>query len=64
MYRYRAAGRQLDVREVLTTLVEQVPVDDYTLPLGQVDTVRKGTDLTLVTYGTPLYTCRTSSTPC
>lgn len=40
--------------------MEQVPVDDYTLPLGKVDTVRKGTDLTIVSYGTALYTCRKS----
>ncbi|KAK4685668.1 hypothetical protein P7C73_g4467, partial [Tremellales sp. Uapishka_1] len=37
--------------------VEQVPVDDYTIPIGPVDVVREGTDLTLVSYGTPLYTC-------
>ncbi|RSH86880.1 uncharacterized protein EHS24_005158 [Apiotrichum porosum] len=36
--------------------VEQVPVDDYTLPLGPTDEVRPGTDLTVVSYGTPLYT--------
>lgn len=34
-----------------------MPVDDYTLPLGPVEVVREGTDLTLVSYGTPLYTC-------
>jgi len=36
--------------------VEQVPVDDYTLP-GDIEELREGTDLTLVSYGTPLYTC-------
>lgn len=41
-------------------VVEQVPTDDYTLPIGQTDTVMEGSDLTLVSYGTPLYTCRTS----
>ena len=40
--------------------MEQVPIDDYTLPLGQIDVVRPGADLTLVSYGTPLYTCRKS----
>lgn len=41
--------------------VEQVPTDDYTLPIGQIDIVKEGSDLTLVSYGTPLYTCRTTS---
>lgn len=41
--------------------VEQVPVDDYTLPLGSIDTVQPGSDLTVVSYGTPLYTCRMSA---
>jgi 2-oxoisovalerate dehydrogenase E1 component beta subunit len=42
-------------------LVEQVPVDDYTLPIGTIDTVKTGTDLTVVSYGTPLYTCSEST---
>lgn len=37
--------------------VEQVPVDDYVLPLNQPEVIRQGTDLTLVSYGTTLYTC-------
>ena len=41
---------------VLLMAVEQVPVDDYTIP-GDVEVLREGTDLTLVSYGTPLYTC-------
>ncbi|KAL1411399.1 hypothetical protein Q8F55_002355 [Vanrija albida] len=36
--------------------VEEVPVDDYTLPLDTTDTIQEGTDLTVVSYGTPLYT--------
>jgi 2-oxoisovalerate dehydrogenase E1 component beta subunit len=40
--------------------VEQVPVDDYTLPLDKPEIIREGTDLTIVSYGTPLYTCRES----
>jgi 2-oxoisovalerate dehydrogenase E1 component beta subunit len=27
------------------------------LPIGTIDTVKSGTDLTVVSYGTPLYTC-------
>ncbi|CAK9781155.1 unnamed protein product [Cutaneotrichosporon oleaginosum] len=36
--------------------IEEVPVDDFTLPLGTTDTILEGTDLTVVSYGTPLYT--------
>ena len=37
--------------------VEQVPVDDYTLPLSKIETLIPGSDLTVLSYGTPLYTC-------
>lgn len=43
---------------LLTHSVEEVPVDDFTLPLGTTDTIMEGTDLTVVSYGTPLYTTR------
>ncbi|KAF8969787.1 pyruvate dehydrogenase [Flammula alnicola] len=33
--------------------VEQVPVDDYELPLGQAEILVPGSDLTLLTWGTP-----------
>lgn len=36
--------------------VEQVPVDDYELAFAP-EIIREGADLTLVSYGTPLYTC-------
>ncbi|WVF71326.1 hypothetical protein IAT40_006129 [Kwoniella sp. CBS 6097] len=37
--------------------VEEVPTDDYTLPIGQPDIVQEGADLTVVSYGTPLHIC-------
>jgi 2-oxoisovalerate dehydrogenase E1 component beta subunit len=37
--------------------VEQVPVDDYTLPLSKIETLIPGSDLTVLSYGTPIYTC-------
>ena len=37
--------------------VEQVPISDYTLPLSKIETLVPGSDLTLLTWGTPLYTC-------
>ena len=37
--------------------VEQVPEDYYTLPLSKAEIVKTGTDLTIISYGRPLYTC-------
>lgn len=37
------------------SLVEQVPVDDFYLPLGKAETLIPGSDLTLLTWGTPIY---------
>lgn len=41
-------------------VVEQVPIDDYQLPLGQAEVLMKGSDLTVVTWGTPVYQCETA----
>ncbi|KAG6833064.1 hypothetical protein H0H87_011808 [Tephrocybe sp. NHM501043] len=40
--------------------VEQVPVDDYELPLGKAEVLVPGSDLTLLTWGTPVYHCETA----
>jgi 2-oxoisovalerate dehydrogenase E1 component beta subunit len=37
--------------------VEQVPEEFYTLPLSKAEILKKGTDLTIISYGRPLYTC-------
>ncbi|KAG0701507.1 thiamine diphosphate-binding protein [Suillus ampliporus] len=37
--------------------VEQVPIDDYTLPLSRAETLIPGSDLTLLSWGTPIYHC-------
>lgn len=37
--------------------VEQVPVADYTLPLSKAEVLRQGSDVTLISYGQPLYHC-------
>jgi len=37
--------------------VEYVPATDYELPLDKAEVVRRGSELTLVSYGTALYTC-------
>ena len=37
--------------------VEQVPTEAYELPLSKAEIVKHGTDVTVVSYGHPLYTC-------
>ncbi|KAJ7766881.1 thiamine diphosphate-binding protein [Mycena metata] len=40
--------------------IEQVPIDDFELPLGRAETLVAGADLTLLTWGTPVYHCETA----
>ncbi|QKX58599.1 uncharacterized protein TRUGW13939_05724 [Talaromyces rugulosus] len=37
--------------------VEHVPVDSYTIPLSKAEIVKPGSDLTIISYGQPLYLC-------
>jgi 2-oxoisovalerate dehydrogenase E1 component beta subunit len=37
--------------------VEEVPSTPYTLPLSSAEIVKSGKDLTIISYGRPLYTC-------
>ena len=37
--------------------MEQVPTDDFELPLGKAEVLIPGSDLTLLTWGTPVYHC-------
>ena len=37
--------------------VEQVPIDDYELPLDKAEILVPGSDLTVLTWGTPVYHC-------
>lgn len=37
--------------------VEQVPTEAYELPLSTAETLKEGKDITIVSYGHPLYTC-------
>ena len=36
---------------------EEVPVSPYTLPLSKAETLKEGADVTVISYGQPLYTC-------
>jgi 2-oxoisovalerate dehydrogenase E1 component beta subunit len=40
--------------------VEHVPLSPYTLPLSSAEILRSGSDLTIVSWGTPLYTIETA----
>lgn len=42
--------------------VEQVPNEAYTLPLSKAEVLKEGKDVTIVSYGTPLYNCSTAIT--
>lgn len=37
--------------------VEEVPDGLYTLPIGKAETLKAGSDLTVISYGRPLYNC-------
>ncbi|KAL2070006.1 hypothetical protein VTL71DRAFT_14686 [Oculimacula yallundae] len=37
--------------------VEQVPTGHFTLPLSKAEILKPGSDLTIISYGHPLYTC-------
>lgn len=37
--------------------VEQVPTGAYTLPLGKAEILKEGSDVTVLSYGQPLYLC-------
>ena len=37
--------------------IEQVPVESFTLPLSKAEVLKPGSDVTVISYGAPLYTC-------
>lgn len=37
---------------------EDVPVEDYEIPLGKAEVIQEGTDMTLIAYGLQLRTAR------
>ncbi len=47
----------MEPKVLYRSAVEQVPIDDFSLPLGQAETLVRGDDLTLLTWGTPVYHC-------
>lgn len=63
---YRSAGNFVDylmyISSMLTTWlsVEQVPIDDFSLPLSRAEVLAPGSDLTLLSWGTPVYHCESA----
>lgn len=47
----------LEPKVLYRAAVEQVPTEAYELPLSQAEVVKEGKDVTIVSYGQPLYLC-------
>ncbi|MCJ1387568.1 hypothetical protein MMC18_000411 [Xylographa bjoerkii] len=47
----------LEPKILYRAAVEQVPTEAYELPLSKAEVVKQGKDVTIVSYGHPLYTC-------
>lgn len=47
----------MEPKALYRAAVEQVPTEYYTLPLSTAEILKEGSNLTLVSYGHPLYTC-------
>ncbi|KAK2627901.1 hypothetical protein QTJ16_002547 [Diplocarpon rosae] len=47
----------MEPKALYRAAVEQVPTGLYYLPLSKAEILREGSDLTIVSYGHPLYTC-------
>lgn len=52
----------LEPKMLYRAAVEQVPVEAYTLPLSKAETLKAGSDVTVVSYGAPLYSCMAALT--
>ncbi|KAG1743389.1 thiamine diphosphate-binding protein [Suillus lakei] len=57
----------MEPKVLYRSAVEQVPIDDFALPLSSAEILIPGSDLTLLTWGTPVYHLRScppsTSTP-
>lgn len=48
----------LEPKRVYRAIKEEVPEEEYTLPIGKAEIVQEGNDITLISWGAPLRTCR------
>ena len=47
----------LEPKSLYRTTVEQVPTEAYEIPLSSAEIIKEGKDLTVISYGHPLYLC-------
>ena len=47
----------MEPKTLYRAAVEQVPTEAYELPLSKAEILKEGKDLTVISYGHPLYTC-------
>ncbi|KAG2037313.1 thiamine diphosphate-binding protein [Suillus americanus] len=47
----------MEPKVLYRSAVEQVPIDDFALPLSRAEILIPGSDLTVLTWGTPVYHC-------
>ena len=47
----------LEPKILYRAAVEQVPLEPYTLPLSKAEVLKPGKDVTIISYGQPLYLC-------
>lgn len=52
----------LEPKILYRAAVEHVPAEPYVLPLSKAEVLKEGKDVTIISYGTPLYTCQTAIT--
>lgn len=48
----------LEPKRIYRSVKEEVPVEDYSVPIGKARVVQEGTDLTLVSWGPMMQVCR------
>lgn len=47
----------MEPKALYRAAVEHVPAASYTLPLSKAEVLKQGADVTVISYGQPLYTC-------
>jgi 2-oxoisovalerate dehydrogenase E1 component beta subunit len=52
----------LEPKRIYRTVREEVPTEEYLVPIGKAKVVQEGTDVTLVSWGAMVQTCREAAT--
>ena len=52
----------MEPKALYRATVEQVPTEAYELPLSKAEVLKEGKDVTVISYGHPLYTCSAAIT--